>query len=963
MHPTQRVVVSFLALLGLLLSTPVLGGEGVRVEVLSDSGDRIVLAYSFGGHEAEPVDIGGQEYLLISLPGEPVSLEKGSPALPHVNRSLIVPGDAAMAVKVLSASYEEVPARVAPSKGNLYRDIDPASVPYEPGQAYAVDSFQPAALATLGEPYILRDHRGVVVRVNPFQYNPVTGMLRVYSEMIVEVYAAGPGQTNTLEADGPERKLVKAFHDLYRAHFLNYGTTLDYDPIDEQGDMLIICHDAWIGNMDAFVAHKATLGITATVVGVSTIGNDPASIKSYIQDIYDTSDLAFVLLVGDAAQVATPTASGGSSDPTYSKLAGGDHYPEIIVGRLSAGTAAELDTQTERTITYENLPATSQEWFWKGTGIGSAEGAGIGDEGQSDRQHEDEIRSWLLGAGYTEIDQIYDPGATDTQVANAVNAGRGIINYTGHGSSTSWGTTGFNNADVDALVNDDMLPFIFSVACVNGNFANYGKCFAEAWLRATNNTTGDPTGAIAMYASSINQSWAPPMEAQDEFNLLVSDPLNPYQSFGALCFAASSQMMDAYGSQGVEMFDTWHIFGDPSVLVEGEATPTHGMSVTPEEGLSGTCGPGDAPSTDRQDYTVRNLEGAPIDYEAFAGEPWVTVLNPTGTLGPNESATVTVLFNEGAQNLDCGDHSDTVRFENLTNHDGDTTRPVELGVGSPMTLHDWKLDSDPGWAAEGEWEFGVPQGAGAAKGMNPDPTAGATGTSVYGVNLAGQFSKAPGGPYYLTLGPLDLSEVRGVSLSFQRWLNSAAPPDVSSMVEVSPDGFAWSTVWSSSALMADAAWVPQSPDISGPADGGAAVYVRWGYQVVNRVPQAGAGWNIDDVTLTGSPGTVRIELAMSGTSLDWSSVGGALAYDVVRGDAATLQSTGGDFSVATKACLGDDLAATTLDYPDLPPAGQVWWFLVRGVCAEGPMTYQNLAGGNQVGARDAEIEASGVSCP
>jgi hypothetical protein len=961
--PTRLVVVSFLALLGLLLFTPALADDGVQVEVLSDSGDRIVLAYSFGGHEAEPVDIGGHEYLLISLPGEPVSMDKGAPALPHVNRSLIIPDDAAMAVQVLSASYEEIPVKVAPSKGNLYRDLDPATVPYELGQAYGIDAFQPASLATLGEAYILRDHRGMVVRVNPFRYNPVTGILRVYSEMTVEVYATGPGQTNVLGTDGPERKLVKAFHDLYGAHFLNYGSTLDYDPIDEQGDMLVICHDDWISNMDAFVAHKASLGLTTTVVGVSTIGNDPTSIKQYIQDTYDTSDLAFVLLVGDAAQVATPTASGGSSDPSYTKLAGGDHYPEIIIGRMSAGTAAELDTQTERTITYETLPATSQDWFWKGTGIASAEGAGIGDEGQSDKQHQDEIRGWLLGAGYTEVDQIYDPGATDTQVSNAVNAGRGIINYTGHGSSTSWGTTGFNNADVDALVNDDMLPFIFSVACVNGNFANYGKCFAEAWLRATNDISGDPTGAIAMYASSINQSWAPPMEAQDEFNMLISDPLNPYQSFGALCFAASSQMMDAYGAAGVEMFDTWHIFGDPSVIVEGEPVITSGMKVTPAEGLSGTCGPGDAPGTDRQDYMVQNLDEVPIDYEAFAQEPWVTVLNPTGTLAPNDSATVTVVFNEGAQNLDCGDHHDTVRFENLTSHEGDTTRPVDLSVGSLMTLHDWNLDSDPGWTAEGEWEFGVPQGNGGAKDMNPDPTAGATGTTVYGANLAGQFSKAPGGPYWLTLGPLDLTDVHGVSLAFQRWLNSAAPPEIDSMVEVSPDGFSWATVWSSSALMADAAWTPQSFDISGPVDGGSAVYVRWGYQVVSRVPQAGAGWNIDDVTLTGSPGTVRIELSMSGTSLSWSSVGGVQAYDVVRGDAATLQSTGGDFSVGTKTCLGDDLPATTVDDPNQPPAGQVWWYLVRGICSEGPMTYQNLAGGNQVGVRDAEIEASGVSCP
>ena len=63
--------------------------------------------------------------------------------------------------------------------------------------------------------------------------------------------------------------------------------------------MLIICHDAWIANMQPFVDHKNAIGITTTIVGVSTIGNDSVAIKNYIQGVYDTSDLAFVLLVGD----------------------------------------------------------------------------------------------------------------------------------------------------------------------------------------------------------------------------------------------------------------------------------------------------------------------------------------------------------------------------------------------------------------------------------------------------------------------------------------------------------------------------------------------------------------------------------------------------------------------------------------------------------------------------------------
>ena len=59
------------------------------------------------------------------------------------------------------------------------------------------------------------------------------------------------------------------------------------------------------------------------------------------------------------------------------------------------------------------------------------------------------------------------------------------------------------------------------------------------------------------------------MCAQDETVDLLLD--EAYFSFGALCFAGSCQMMDEYGYDGVEMYDTWHVFGDPSVRVYGTA--------------------------------------------------------------------------------------------------------------------------------------------------------------------------------------------------------------------------------------------------------------------------------------------------------------------------------------------------------------------------------------------------------
>jgi hypothetical protein len=119
-----------------------------------------------------------------------------------------------------------------------------------------------------------------------------------------------------------------------------------------------------------------------------------------------------------------------------------------------------------------------------------------------------------------------------------------------------------------------MLPFIWSVACNNGEFDNYDTCFAEAWLRATHND--EPAGAVAVFASSIGQYWDPPMDAQDEMvDILVeSYPNNIKHTYGALCFNGCMHMNDEYGSSGYDMTDTWHVFGDPSLQVRTD-TPTN----------------------------------------------------------------------------------------------------------------------------------------------------------------------------------------------------------------------------------------------------------------------------------------------------------------------------------------------------------------------------------------------------
>jgi len=535
----------------------------VAVTMQESNDTRILIRFDIGAFEREPVTIDGETFYTITCGHEARLMNEGEPQLPRISRSVIIPDDARMTVKVVSSEYVDYPETpVVPSKGNLLRTVNPADVPYRTGPVYYAGDWYPKTNTALRQPFILRDFRGTVVEVYPFQYNPASRTLRVFTSVTVEITNVGPGEVNVLNRNKRQNALVPDFDQIYQRRFINYdGAAKAYPEVMESGDMLIITYDAFHDAMMSLVNWKLQKGIKTDIVDVSSIGNTATNITNFIQDYYDadSTNLAWVLLVGDASQVATPSASGGASDPSYAKVSGSDSYPDIIVGRFSAENTTHVETQVERTIEYER-DTYGTDWYHKATGIASAEGPG--HQGEYDYEHMNYIRNDLLSFTYTQVDQIYDPGATAAQVSTAVNNGRSLINYCGHGSTTSWGTTDFSNTHANALVNDNMLPFVYSVACVNGNF-QYSTCFAEAWMRATH--SGEPTGAIATYMSSINQSWDPPMDAQDEAtDLLIAKTKT---TIGGICYNSACKMIELNGSGGVSMYNTWHIFGDPSTLL------------------------------------------------------------------------------------------------------------------------------------------------------------------------------------------------------------------------------------------------------------------------------------------------------------------------------------------------------------------------------------------------------------
>lgn len=545
-----------------------------KIEVVSQDGYETTIKVLIDGFNMADIQTQMGTAKRLFLKNAFPFIEKNAPELLKLSTSLIIPEGYEMETEILSKKYTDYQnLLIVPSKGNLTRDVNPSSIPYIFGKIYQLNEFYPNKLAELQNPYIIRDLKGQALSIYPFQYNPITRTLRFFEELIIKIKPSVTKNTSVINFKQINR-VDKEFEKIYIKHFINYPYLKSkYTPVSENGKLLIICPDMFMSAVQPLANWKRISGTPTEIVDISTIGTTSTTIKSFITNYYNTNGLTYVILVGDAQQIPTFTVSGGGSDNSYSYILGNDHYPDIFVGRISAENISHVQTQVQKILSYEITPQLGNGWLNRGTGIASQEGPG--DNNEYDYQHVRLMKQDLMAYEYVAVSELYEGSQggldangdpTAAMVSADVNNGSGIILYTGHGSNTSWGTTGFSNSDINALTNYEKWPFIWSVACVNGNFVST-TCFAEAWMRASNN--GQPTGAIATLMSTINQSWNPPMCAQDEMVDILTEQVNGNikRTFGAISMHGCMKMNDVYGTQGDEMTDTWNIFGDPSLMV------------------------------------------------------------------------------------------------------------------------------------------------------------------------------------------------------------------------------------------------------------------------------------------------------------------------------------------------------------------------------------------------------------
>ncbi len=569
---STAVAVVFLIVLG--MSTITFASNNVelaqvenKIEVISSDYAKTDIRLSTGNFNWREISVGGAKYAQISIDDFGFTNDIGKPKLPLVRKMVQIPMGAEVNIRVLSTdrvTYDLAelgidrplyPAQEPVSKANSSRNPNDFVIDNE---FYTTDDFYKSGAAELFETGMIRGYRFATVDFYPISYNPAKAQIKAATEIEIELVYEDADQYDTEYT--LKRYYSPDYEQIARKNFINYGELAFDFPPSPIGMIVVVADRFWENSsIDEYVSWKSQKGFYMDVQNANDLGGSTAGIKTYLQEQYDYAPIppTYVLFIGDVDGIPTWDGETGwhVTDQTYGTLAGHDYFPDVELGRFSAQDASQLATIIEKAADYEQLRQTNgidwtnkacfiasdDPWFWD-----VAEGT-----------HRYVILTHMDPNGM-ESDSIWGHSGGHTQdIIDALNDGRMICNYSGHGSNYSWAGPVFQIHHVLNLTNDGMYPFVISNACITGSF-NLDECFMEAWVRAPRK------GAFASLGASNNTYW----DEDDWWERAAYDGFF-WRGFYTIYNMNYSGNLAVYnqGSNLAEYyFEVYNILGDPSTM-------------------------------------------------------------------------------------------------------------------------------------------------------------------------------------------------------------------------------------------------------------------------------------------------------------------------------------------------------------------------------------------------------------
>lgn len=567
-----------------------------------------------------------QEFTSLKLKGFALQTAAGKPELPTMVNIIEVPlGDGlkytveAIQCDTIDGTEIGIRNEIIPAQPSRRKsDTSPVTL-VKDENAYKLNAFYGEPMIELESIGIARNRNLASVKFNPVRWNPVTNQLIVVKSLTVNI-----------QQHNADIAATKRMQQLYASPAFNSSANVINSLGSKDNNTnaplryTIVAHSSFRGALDEFAAWKTRKGFLVDLVYTddANVGSTTSSIKTYLQGLYDNATASspaptYVLFVGDIAQVPAfyLTAYGENqySDLSYCCWTGNDNLPDCYYGRFSAQTLAHLTPQISKTLMYEQYTFPDPTYLNTAALIAGVDRGVSSDNAYryGDPAMDYVAKTYITTANgfnnivYYKNNTSFAPAGvtvtgssqangTSAALRNLYNSGCGFVNYTAHGSTTSWGDPSFTNNNVAQMTNNNKPMVVIGNCCLTNSF-QIDACFGETLLRKGNNA-----GAVGYIGGSNSTYWTEDFywtvgirtsinntmnTSYDASNLGMYDRLYHshnetydkwYLTMGAMIQAGNMAVQASSTSTDMKLYywQIYHLMGDPSLMpyIQGEAS-------------------------------------------------------------------------------------------------------------------------------------------------------------------------------------------------------------------------------------------------------------------------------------------------------------------------------------------------------------------------------------------------------
>lgn len=461
---------------------------------------------------------------------------------------------------------------------------------------------------------------------NDFETYDVTDPLNVRRVATTAVGSSAPYTANFTDDAAPNRDyLTETVAKRGTVASFTLDTNSSLRSPSNGADYIFITPAAFKASIQPLVTLRTGQGMRVSVVDVQDVYDEfsdgsmtPQAIRDFLAYAYANWQAprpSFVLLVGDGnfnfknyapytsetnyippyMRVVDPWIGEVASDNRLVTLDPGSILPSIAIGRLPALSTTDVTTMVNKIIAFESATGT---WLGK---VAFAADAAFDSAGTPDEAGNFFSLSNLVASNLyyvpppLVVDRIYyNPCATCTQpyatystlngahsaVLAAINSGRLIVNYVGHGAITRWSGGMLLNTDAAGLTNGSKTPVILPMTCYEGYFqfpatASVGEAMV----------TRSGGGAVASWGpTGLGVATGHDWLDRGFFEAVMDKGIT---RVGQAAMAGKVNLFNN-SVANLDLIDTYNLLGDPATKMPVSVTP---VTVTPSPTRTRTITP------------------------------------------------------------------------------------------------------------------------------------------------------------------------------------------------------------------------------------------------------------------------------------------------------------------------------------------------------------------------------------